>query len=197
MRRDLATALSLVSVVACAVIMSSAYFRYHGQYQTPPPVLNGDFRYWTRDASSNQWKPYLWEVDTFKGPNDTLSVFQKKIEGRDCLALRVFQDGSNDTYDWASLHVRQEMRGQALKTLFISNIGLWVYPTFSYDSEVERYNPLNAFGVEVNDGTNLLWFVFSDANVGVYELVRHRIVVIPTPLGELSLIHISEPTRPY
>jgi len=92
---------------------------------------------------------------------------------------------------WASIHVKQDLRNEEAENLFYSKVGVWVYPTFSYIRDEKTLDPANSFGIEINDGSHVLWFIFSDKNVGTYTLNGHRIVVIDTPLNQWSYREIN------
>jgi hypothetical protein len=184
MRLIIKRATAPLSIILCVMIISVAYYQYKGIAYQPPIVLNSQFKYFTFDPITNGSKPYLWEVAVIRGPDDFVFVNNDHIKGKSCVGLHVYQDGVNDTNNWVSIHVKQDITGNACQRLFSSNIGIMLYSNFSYVYFHENNDPRNAFGVEINDGTRILWFLFSDKNDGVYQLKNHRIVVIKTPLKE-------------
>jgi hypothetical protein len=176
-------ALASISILALTLILS--YFSLYGKGKYEPIFINGDFKYWTKD-SNNGRKPYCWQIDRFQSANDSILIFPAEVDGLRCLAIEIYQDGEDGAYPWVTAHVRQEVRGEALRSLFDSKIGIWVHPSFSYAFDETTMKPKNAFGIEVNDGENLIWFLFSDKGEGTYTLPHHRIVVLEAPLGEWS-----------
>ena len=180
-----------LSIIVCVCIILGAYSQEYGHGYAAPPLLNTTFKYWTLVPGTNETKPYLWQVDFIKGPNDRLWVSQDIVDGVSVLGMHVYQDGLNDTYDWAMVHVRQDLRGKAASEVFQNDIGIWVYPTFVYHPDPISNNPLNAFGVEVNDGTHITWFIFSPGEPVVYQFKLHRIIIIPTPLNQWSYREIN------
>lgn len=153
--------------------------------------MNTNMKFWTIDPTNNITRPYLWEVDIIKGPHDNVSIYQTVISNRQALALNLSRSNDNNTEIWTTLHVRQDVHGQALDAIFRSQISLWVYPTLLYKYDPNLYNPENTFGVEINDGTNLLWYVFSDGPSRVFQLPHHRIVLAQTPLNTWSLMELD------
>jgi hypothetical protein len=147
-----------------------------------PLILNSRFRYWLIDSFTKQRRPFRWDVWDDKGSGDTASVSQETVEGRNCLKIYVVQDGVKDNHAWATEHVRQEIEFPT------SEIGFWIYPTFTYHGEA---NPQNVFGIETHDGANIIWFVFSDKNEGIYDRSNHRIIVTRAPLNEWSYHQID------
>jgi hypothetical protein len=103
----------------------------------------------------------------------------------------VERSNENNTSVWTTLHVRQDLNGQGLDSLFRSTISLWVFPTFPYEYDNTSHNPENAFGIEINDGTNLVWFIFADEPSQIFQLPHHRIVLSQTPLNTWSLRQID------
>jgi hypothetical protein len=174
-----------VSIIICASLILAVYVQEYGQTYQAPPLLNGNFKYWTLVPGTNQTKPYLWETDFINDSDDLLWITHDTIKGETALGMHVIR-GLNDTADWAMLHVRQDLTGRSAAKVFQATIGVWVYPTFPYHPDPVNTNPRNAFGIEISDGIHLVWFIFSTGVPAVYELKLHRIVVIPTPLNQWS-----------
>jgi hypothetical protein len=181
--RRLTAPLSILTVI---LISTVAYQAYYGMGERPPILLNTKFKLFTKDPYTDGLKPYLWDVVYYKGPNDTAFTRPDVVGDVACLGLHVYQDGVNDTYDWATIHVKQELRGSAVERMLQGKLHVWVYPTFSYKYYEETGDPRNVFGLEINDGRHILWYVFSDVNQGVYQVKNHRIVVVETPLNQWS-----------
>ena len=169
--------------MTATIVMAWAFGEHYGQTYEPAALRNPKFKYWVSDSLVTEYKPLYWDISASKGPGDEVSVFADVMGGERCVALRVYQDGANDRYDWATVHLGQTVTGEALKVLLYGKIGIWICPTFSYVYDQRNNNPKNIFGVEVNDGRNILWYVFSDINEGIYPLrSNHRIIVLRTPL---------------
>jgi len=181
---------ALLSVSLCVIVLTAAYATYYGQVFQPSPLLNTNLKFWTRDPVNNITKPYLWDVDLIKGTTDNVSIYPTSYDGRQSMATRIIRQQNSSTV-WATVHVRQDLRGSGLSAILRSRISLWVYPTFQYWYDQNSKNPEGVFGVEINDGTNLLWYVFADGLTQTFQLPRHRIVLIQTPLKEWSLRQID------
>jgi hypothetical protein len=176
----------ILSISICILVISFTFTSYYGQVFEPSPLMNTNMKFWTLDPINNITRPYLWQIDIIKGPPDNVSIYQTEVAGRQALDLNLTRNNSNNTEIWTTLHVRQDVHGQALNTLFRSQISLWVYPTFQYRYNPDLKNPENTFGVEINDGTNLLWYVFADNSSSIFQLPHHRIVLTQTPLKTWS-----------
>lgn len=175
-----------LSLLMCILIIAISFYHFYGQEYEKPVILNSKFKYFTKDPITNDTKPYLWETAYFKGPNDSVFIRQDIIDGYNCLGMHVHQDGLNDTYDWATIHVKQRIRGISLEKTVQGKVGVWAYPTFTYRFHERSKEPENVFGIEINDGKNIIWYVFSDNEDQTYMLRNHRIVVIHTPLNKWS-----------
>jgi hypothetical protein len=177
----------------CVLAVSSAFIVFYGQVFQPSPLLNTNMKFWTIDPTKNIPTPYLWTIDVIQGPTDNVTVYQTSVADRPSIALRVDRSNPNNSQVWTTLHVRQDLRGQALQAIFRSKITLDVYPTFPYWYNPNSKNPENTFGIEINDGTNLLWYVFADEPTQIFQLPHHRIILTQTPLNTWSSkeIHIA------
>jgi len=181
-----------LTVLALSVITTSYVFiTSYGQVFQPSPILNTSMNYWTIDPTKNITTPYLWTIDLIEGPTDNVSVYQAVVAGRSGIALRVERTNTNNSQIWTTIHVRQDLRGQALQAIFRSNITIDVFPTFKYLYDPNTKNPENAFGIEINDGTNLIWYIFADEPDQIVQLPHHRIIVTETPLNTWSTREID------
>lgn len=181
---------ALLSASICVIVLTLAFMNYYGQIFETSPILNTNMKFWTMDATKNITKPYLWEVDIIKGSPDSVTLYQINYDNRPSLALKIIRSTNSSTI-WTTVHVRQDLRGRGLDAIFRSKISLWVFPTFPYWYGQDSKNPENTFGIEINDGTNLLWYVFADAPSQVFQLPHHRIVLIETTLNTWSLREID------
>ena len=182
--REKTRAIIALAVVSLGILATScAFVAYYGQVFQSPPLLNSNMQYWTIDPTKNVTTPYLWTIDLIQGPSDNTSVFQAAVAGRTALGLRVIRSNANNSQIWTTVHVRQDVRGQALDAIFLSNISVDVFPTFQYLYNPDTKNPENVFGVEINDGTNLIWFIFADEPSQIVQLPHHRITLTRTPLN--------------
>jgi hypothetical protein len=185
--RDITRAAVALTVVALSILATSfTFIAYYGQVFQAPPLLNTNMQYWTIDPTKNLTTPYLWTIDLIQGPTDNGSVFRAVVGGRNALGLRVVRTNANNSQIWTTVHVRQDVHGQALGAIFKANITLDVFPTFQYLYNPQTKNPENAFGIEINDGTNLIWYLFADEPSQVVQLPHHRIILTQTPLNAWS-----------
>jgi len=167
-------------------VLITSYGSLYGGVHYGPIFINGDFKYWTQDAEHGGMKPYCWQIDQSRSDNDSIRIYRTEVDGQRCVGVYLYQDGEDSINPWVSVHIRQEVRGLVLHELFCSKIGIWVYLNTSYIFDEVTMKPKNAFGIEVNDGENLIWFIFSDGEEMAYALPHHRIVVSKAPLREWS-----------
>ena len=183
--------LGLLSLVILAGLVVISFYQNYGKADDYPLILNPKFKYFTSDPETGGTKPFLWEVTYTTGPNDIAYISHDTVEGQQCLGLHVYQDGDNDSYTWANVHVKQTLKGDAVSKLFRYRTEMWIYPTFSFVQDPVSKEPWNVFGLEINDGKHLMWFVFSDGPGGAYQLRNHRIVLVHAPLNRWSKIQID------
>ena len=185
--RDGTRAIIAVAVLSLSILSATfAFINYYGQVFQAPPLLNTNLQYWTVDPTKNITTPYLWTVDFIQGPTDNVSVFRAVVGGRNALGLRVIRTNANNSQIWTTVHVRQDVHGQGLDAIFHANISVDVFPTFQYLYNPDTRNPENVFGVEINDGTNLIWYVFCNEPSQIVQLPHHRIILTQTPLNVWS-----------
>lgn len=190
--QDKVRATIAVTVLALSILAtSSAFIFLYGQVFRPSPLLNANMQLWTIDPTKNITTPYLWTIDLIQGPTDNVSVYKAVVAGRSAIALSVERINPNNSQIWTTIHVRQDVQGQALDSIFNSNITFDVFPTFQYLYDLHTKNPENTFGVEINDGTNLVWYVFADEPSQIVQLPHHRIVLTQTPLNVWSTREIN------
>lgn len=183
--------MGVAAIGFCILTISSAFIVYYGQVFQPPPLLNTNMKFWTVDPTKNIQTPYLWTIDLIQGPTDHATVLQTQVAGRPAVALRVIRSNTNNSQVWTTVHLRQDVKGQALEEIFNSKITLDVYPTFAYLYNNATNNPETTFGVEINDGTNLVWYIFADQPSQVFQLPHHRIVLTQTSLNTWSTREID------
>jgi len=186
-------AISSLLLLLSAVCLGFSFLQ--GERHEVTLLSNRKFKYLVVDPATNMSRPYFWELDAIKGPSDRLNLTSGYVAGWSALQMEVYQDGEEDEYVWAMIHLRQDLTEEKAENLFFSKIGAWVFPTFSYTCDERTKDPANSFGIEVNDGVHILWFIFSDENVGVYLLSNHRIAVIYCPLNEWSFREVQISTE--
>lgn len=180
-----------VSMLVCLFLVLFFFTQMYGATSDMPAIVNPRFKYWTVDQVWKFRKPYMWEVSLLIGPNDDAFTILDEVGGKTCLGMHVSQDGEIDQYLWATVHVRQNLGGRATKQLYDGTLGVWVYPTFLHERYPDSGHPKNVFGIEINDGTNILWVIFSQQSNVTYSLKRHQVVVISTPLNAWSYREIQ------
>ena len=183
--------LTYVTLTLFLLIIGISFFQNIGKAQDSPLILNPKFKYFTKDSQTKMQKPFLWEATYTLGPNDSGFLRRDIVSDNECLGLHLYQDGSNDTYAWATTHVKQAIRGSDVSRLFRSDVSFWIYPTYSFVYDMNSKEPWNVFGLEVNDGTHIIWFIFSDSAEQTYQLRNHRIVHRNIPLNQWSHVELD------
>ncbi|WP_455278439.1 hypothetical protein [[Eubacterium] cellulosolvens] len=183
--------LTYVTLTLFLLIIGISFFQNLGKAQDFPLILNPKFKYFTKDSQTEMQKPFLWEATYTLGPNDSGFLRRDMVSDNECLGLHLYQDGSNDTYAWATIHVKQAIRGPDVSRLFRSDVSFWIYPTYSFVHDINSKEPRNVFGLEVNDGTHIIWFIFSDCAEQTYQLRNHRIVHKNAPLNQWSYVELD------
>ena len=183
--------LAHITLILFILIIVISFFQNLGKAQDFPLILNPKFKYFTKDSQTGLQRPFLWEVTYTLGPNDSVFLRRDNVADNECLGLHLYQDGANDTYAWTTIHVKQAIRGEDVSRLFRSDVSFWIYPTFSFVYDINSKEPRNVFGLEVNDGTHMIWFIFSDSAEQTYQLRNHRIVHINLPLNQWSYVELD------
>ena len=183
--------LTYITLILFLLIIGISFFQNIGKAQDFPLILNPKFKYFTKEPQTGMQRPFLWEATYTLGPNDSGFLRRDVVSDNECLGLHLYQDGANDTYAWATIHVKQAIRGPDVSRLFRSDIGFWIYPTFSFVYDINSKEPSNVFGLEVNDGIHMIWFIFSDSSEQTYQLRNHRIVHTHAPLNQWSYIKLD------
>ena len=179
------------TLILFILIIGISFFQNYGKAQEFPLILNPKFKYFTKDQYTGMQRPFLWEATYTLGPNDSGFLRRDNVTNIECLGLHLYQDGANDTYAWANIHVKQAIRGEDVSRLFRSTVTFWIYPTFSFVYDLNSKEPWNVFGLEVNDGTHMIWFIYSDSIEQTYQLRNHRIVHTNLPLNQWSYVDLD------
>lgn len=183
--------LAYVTFILFVIIIGISFFQNFGKAQDFPIILNPKFKYFTKDPQTEMQRPFLWEATYTLGPSDSAFLRRDIVADNECLGLHLYQDGANDTYAWATIHVKQAIRGPDVSRLLKSDVSFWIYPTFSFVYDINSKEPWNVFGIEVNDGTHMIWFIFSDSAEQKYQLRNHRIVHTKLPLNQWSYVELD------
>jgi len=183
--------LTYITLILFILIIGISFFQNFGKSQDFPLILNPKFKYFTKDPQTGMQKPFLWEATYTLGPNDSGFLRRDIVADNECLGLHLYQDGANDTYAWANIHVKQAIRGSDVSRLLRSDVSFWIYPTFSFVHDINSKEPWNVFGLEVNDGAHIIWFIFSDSAEQTYQLRNHRIVHTNLPLNQWSHVELD------
>jgi len=136
----------------------------------------------------------VWDLDYGKGAGDQIRLEQATLSGRNALEMQLFQNGTDDK--WVYVHLIQKIDAARLTALFDMELSVWAFAEPPCSCKLaSNYQPV-IFGIETNDGTHVLTFIFSNTTYELQQLPTHRIVFLPTPPGEWTL-HTIDLAREY
>jgi len=179
---------ALLSVILLILVagVSFNYLRSRPEYP-PPAILDPAFDLWVSDRESGQKRPLVWELDSVKGVGDQVMLEETVLAGKTTLEIRVFEDG----FDEVGVYVRlkQMIDGARLRAFLDSEVGVWVFLESS--SKEQSDSPSTIFGVQTNDGLNMLTFIFSEEASHPQQAPGSRTVFLATPSGRWAYQRID------
>jgi hypothetical protein len=178
-----------VSIALLIVVAGLAFTLLQVDHEDPPPLLDPEFDLWVTDSDSGRDRPMVWKLEYVKGSGDEIVLQKTMAEGRSALDIRIFQDGVDDR--WVYVYLGQTIDGARLRALFKNEIGLWVLTEGNCPCSSAAPSQSTVIGVETNDGTHTLTFIFSDQAVGAEEFLAHRTLFLKTPPGEWAYQRID------
>ena len=183
--RKLTAVLSVILLIFVSGIAFN-YLRSRPEYP-PPAILDPTFDLWVSDRDSGHKRPLVWELDSVTGVGDQVVLEQTVLAGNRSLEIRVFEGGVDDIGVYVRL--KQMIDGARLRALRDSEVGVWVFLEFSNKQQSE--SPLTIFGVQTNDGLNMLTFIFSEEARKPQQGPGSRTVFLATPSGRWAYQRID------
>ena len=180
-----------MTVTLLLIIAGLAFLDLQPSFVGPPPILDPNFQLWVGNAGARRLM--LWNMEYVEGPADNVSLREAVVDGRNATELLVKQSGIDDAPVY--VYLQQTIDGARLTGLLEDDIGIWVLaePCACNGTSTERSL---IFGVELNDGTHTLTFIFSDQAIETRTVLAHRFVYLTTQSGAWTYQHINV-TRQY
>jgi hypothetical protein len=183
--------LSLVLLILVAVLAFNLHLQTRTEY--PPPILDPEFQLWVSDPTLGS-RPMVWDLDYAKGAGDQVKLQKATLFDRNALEMQLFQNGTDNK--WVYVHLIQKIDGARLRALFDMEVNVWAFAEPSCACKVVSNSQPVIFGIETNDETHVLTFIFSDTTFELQQSPTHRTVILPTPPGEWAL-HTINLAREY
>lgn len=150
-----------------------------GNSVSVPPILDPSFGLWM--DSSGRRQLVVWHAEYTIAPDDFIAINQTTAGEMSALVFNLHRENANgSTY----LLLSQSVEGPRLGALFSLNISTWVFRKSCECNPTSIMNHGEVFGIEINDGTHVLTFVFSDSGNPSQVLWDRRTVFINTPANQ-------------
>jgi hypothetical protein len=172
--------------VALLILVAGLAFNLHLRTRTeyPPPILDPEFQLWVSDPTVGS-RPMVWDLDYAKGAGDQVKLQKVTLLDRNALEMQLLQNGTADR--WVYVHLTQKIDGARLSALFDMQVSVWTFADPSCACKpVSKSQPV-IFGIQTDDETHVLTFMFSNTTNELQESPTHRTVILPTPLGKWAL----------
>jgi len=143
-----------------------------------PPILDPNFELWVGNASERHL--VVWHSEYVTAIGDSISLTQTTVNHAKALEFDLFKENeSGSTY----VFVSQDIDGPGLASLFNLNISIWVLRESCLCNSSSTLGN-EVFGVELNDGTHVLTYIFSTLPTRPQLLWDRRIIFFATPSGQ-------------
>jgi hypothetical protein len=150
-----------------------------------PPVLDPNFELWT--GSPGERHLVVWRSEYVAATGDSISLLQTTFDHMKALEFDLFKENkSGSTYAFVS----QVIDGPRLTALFTLNISAWVMKE-ACACNTSPTTGDEVFGVELNDGTHVLSYVFSGQRAETQRLWDKRVVFLETPTNQWAKIPLD------
>ena len=140
-----------------------------------PPVLDPNFELWMGDSGKTQL--VVWRSEYVIASGDSIFLNRTTFDHMTVLKMDLLkQNRTGSTYAF----VTQIIDGPRLAALFTLNISAWVLRTSCVCSSSPNAGN-EVFGVDFNDGTHVLTYVFSTLSMETQVRWNERVVLLQTP----------------
>jgi len=174
-----------LSAVVLIIVAAVAFTQLQGLQARPEylqPILDPQFDLWVSDKDLGGSRPLVWELAYDKGAGDQIALDQVTQAGRGALEIRIFQDAADERS--VDVRLRETIDGARLSSLFNSIVGVWVFQKYSCPCKQELASESTVFGLEINDWTHVLTFVFNQDKAEPQQSLGRRTLFLATPSGE-------------
>jgi len=171
-----------LSAVFLILVAGLAFTQLQARTEYPPPILDPEFGLWVSNPDLGGNKPMLWELEYGKGYGDQVLLQETTMADKKALEIQIFQDGMDER--WAYARLGQTIDGTRLRALLDEKIGIWIFLGASCACNSITPNERGVFGVEINDGTHIVDFLFGQAAVAERsQSPTHRTILLQTSSG--------------
>ena len=167
-----------VSVALLIIVAALAFANLQTSSVPSPPILDPNFELWAESATGSH--PLVWRFEHVEAVDDSASLKQIQVDGMKATELAIFRGGKTG---WTYAYLSQVIDGARLTALFTQEIEVSVMREACICSS-SALSAGTLFGVEVNDGTHVLTYAFSEYRAATQVFLAHRIASLQTPSGE-------------
>ena len=171
-----------LSAIFLILVAGLAFTHLQGRTEYPPPILDPEFGLWVANPDLGGKKPMLWELEYEKGFGDQVLLQETTMANKKALEIQLFQDGTDNRWTYARLG--QTIDGTRLRALLDEEVGIWIFLEASCACNSTTSNERGVFGVETNDGTHTVDFIFGQVAAEMSQSPTHRTILLQTPSGE-------------
>jgi hypothetical protein len=175
----------LTAPLSAILLISVAGFAFtHLQTSTeyPPPILDPTFNLWISNPELGGEKPMVWDLEYQKSAGDQILLQDTVIGNKTALEIRIFQDGTDDNLTYVRLG--QTIDSTRARALFDEEISMWVFLQASCPCEKSVSSETATFGIETNDGTHTLDYIFTEKTVETSISPTRRTVSLRVQAGK-------------
>jgi hypothetical protein len=171
-----------LSAVFLILVAGFAFTHLQATTEYPPPILDPEFNLWVSNPELGGMKPMVWELEYQKSAGDQILLQNNMTAGKTALEIRIFQDGADDNLTYVRLG--QTIDGARARALFDEEISIWVLLQTSCQCKKLASGQTVAFGIETNDGTHTLDYLFTGNTAETNISPTHRTISLQTQTGQ-------------
>jgi hypothetical protein len=179
-----------LSAVFLILIAGLAFTQLQAKTEYPPPILDPEFGLWVSDPALGGKKPMVWDLEYEKGNGDQILMQETVIADEESLRLQIIKNGPD--VGWTYIRLGQTIDGNRLRAFLDEEVGIWVFlDTTCACNNRTLSDMISVFGVEINDGTHVIDFVFDQTTAKTNETPMRQTVILNTPIGKWTHHSIS------
>lgn len=154
-----------------------------------PPILDPNFELWMGDSEKTHL--VVWRSEYLIARSDSISLNRTTFDHMTALKLDLLkQNRTGSTYAF----VTQIIDGPRLAALFTLNISAWVLREPCVCNSSSNAGS-EVFGVDFNDGTHVLTYVFSTLSMETQVRWNERVVILQTPKDQWVKVPLDIATQ--
>jgi hypothetical protein len=181
-----------LSAILLILVAGFAFAHLQTSTEYPPPILDPTFNLWVSNPELGGEKPMVWELEYQKSAGDQILLQETVIEDKTALEIRIFQDGTDDNLTYVRLG--QAIDGARARALFAQQISVLVFLQASCPCEQLLSGEATTFGIETNDGTHTLDYIFTGKPAETNISPTRRTISLTAQAGQWTnqLIDLTE-----